>query len=48
MSPIPPVGLDKTPAQAYLSANRTCEMGPRQATGRPCESFVSLLEEVTR
>jgi D-lactate dehydrogenase len=34
--------------QAYLSANRTCEMGLRQATGRPYESFVFLLEELTR
>ena len=41
-------GLDATPAQAYLSANRTCEMGLRQATGRPYESFVFLLEELTR
>jgi D-lactate dehydrogenase len=36
------------PAQAYLSANRTCEMGLRQATGYPYESFVFLLEELTR
>jgi D-lactate dehydrogenase len=48
MPPIPPAGLDETPAQAYLSANRACEMGLRQTTGRPYESFVSLLEEVTR
>jgi hypothetical protein len=41
-------GLDETPAQAYLSANRTYEMGLRQATGRPYESFVFLLEELTR
>jgi D-lactate dehydrogenase len=41
-------GLDETPAQAYLCANRTCEMGLRQATGRPYESFVFLLEELTR
>jgi D-lactate dehydrogenase len=41
-------GLEKTPAQAYLSANRTCEMGLRQATGHPYESFVFLLEELTR
>jgi D-lactate dehydrogenase len=41
-------GLDETPVQAYLSANRTCEMGLRQATGRPYESFVFLLEELTR
>jgi D-lactate dehydrogenase len=36
------------PAQAYLSANRTCEMGLRQATGHAYESFVFLLEELTR
>jgi D-lactate dehydrogenase len=41
-------GLDERPAQAYLSANRTCEMGLRQATGRPYESFVLLLEKLTR
>jgi D-lactate dehydrogenase len=40
--------LDETKAQAYLSANRTCEMGLRQATGYPYESFVFLLEELTR
>lgn len=40
--------LDRTPAVAYLSSNRTCEMGMRQATGRPYESFVFLLEELTR
>jgi len=40
--------LDTNPAQAYLSANRTCEMGLRHATGRPYESFVYLLEESTR
>ena len=37
-------GLGETSAQAYLSANRTCEMGLRQATGHPYESFVFLLE----
>jgi D-lactate dehydrogenase len=41
-------GLDEAPVQAYLSANRTCEMGLRQATGYPYESFVFLLEELTR
>jgi D-lactate dehydrogenase len=41
-------GLDASPAQAYLSANRTCEMGLRHATGQPYESFVFLLEELTR
>lgn len=40
--------LDQNPADAYLSANRTCEMGMRHATGRPYESFVFLLEELTR
>ncbi|MBV8583143.1 MAG: 4Fe-4S dicluster domain-containing protein [Candidatus Eremiobacteraeota bacterium] len=40
--------LAKAPAHAYLSANRTCEMGLRQATGRPYESFVFLLNELTR
>jgi hypothetical protein len=29
MPPIPPVGLDETPAQAHLSTNRTCEMALR-------------------
>lgn len=41
-------GLDETPVEAYLSANRTCEMGLEQATGRDYESFVYLLEEATR
>ena len=36
------------PFDAYLSANRTCEMGLRHATGRPYESFVFLLEELSR
>jgi D-lactate dehydrogenase len=40
--------LDANPAEAYLSANRTCEMGLRHATGRPYESFVFLLEELSR
>ncbi|MFD9006862.1 FAD-binding and (Fe-S)-binding domain-containing protein [Streptomyces sp. NPDC059582] len=40
--------LDADPAQAYLSANRTCEMGLRHALGRPYESFVFLLEELSR
>jgi len=40
--------LDARPADAYLSANRTCEMGLRHATGRPYESFIFLLEELTR
>ncbi len=40
--------LDARPCDAYLSANRTCEMGLRHATGRPYESFVFLLEELSR
>jgi D-lactate dehydrogenase len=40
--------LDAHPAEVYLSANRTCEMGLHQATGKPYESFIFALEEVTR
>jgi D-lactate dehydrogenase len=40
--------LNARPAEAYISANRTCEMGLRHATGRPYESFVFLLEELSR
>ena len=40
--------LDARPAEAYLSANRTREMGLRHATGRPYESFVFLHEELSR
>jgi D-lactate dehydrogenase len=40
--------LDAQPADAYISANRTCEMGLRHATGRPYESFIFLLEELSR
>lgn len=36
------------PADAYLSANRTCEMGMRHATGRAYESFLYALERQTR
>jgi D-lactate dehydrogenase len=32
---------------AYLSSNRTCEIGLSRATGAPYESFVFLLEELT-
>jgi hypothetical protein len=35
--------LDARPADAYISANRTCEMGLLHATGRPYQSFVFLL-----
>ena len=33
---------------AYLSANRTCEIALEQATGRPYRSVVQMLEEATR
>jgi D-lactate dehydrogenase len=36
------------PCDAYLSANRTCEMGLRHATGFSYESFIFLLEELSR
>jgi D-lactate dehydrogenase len=35
-------------ADAFLSANRTCEMGMRHATGRPYESFIFALEHCSR
>jgi D-lactate dehydrogenase len=33
---------------AHLCGNRTCEIGLEQATGEPYQSFVLLLEELTR
>ena len=33
---------------AYLGSNRTCEIGLNLATGKDYQSFVSLLEELTR
>jgi D-lactate dehydrogenase len=33
---------------AYLSSNRTCELGLEHGTGRPYESFLLALEQVTR
>lgn len=35
-------------ADAHLCANRTCEIGLERATGARYESFVYLLEELTR
>jgi D-lactate dehydrogenase len=32
----------------FVSANRTCELGMRQATGKVYESFIYALEEATR
>jgi D-lactate dehydrogenase len=40
--------LDAHPAEVYLSANRTCEMGLQQATGKPYESFIFVLDELSR
>jgi D-lactate dehydrogenase len=31
-----------------VCSNRTCEIGLQQGTGRPYESFVFALEELTR
>jgi D-lactate dehydrogenase len=36
------------PFDAHVSANRTCEIGLEQATGRPYESVIQLLERATR
>ncbi|HTT96228.1 MAG TPA: FAD-binding and (Fe-S)-binding domain-containing protein [Solirubrobacterales bacterium] len=33
---------------AYLSSNRTCEIGMTRATGRPYESVINALERATR
>jgi D-lactate dehydrogenase len=33
---------------AYLSANRTCEIGMQHATGRPYHSVLIELERATR
>jgi D-lactate dehydrogenase len=41
-------GHEAWPADTYVSANSTCEMGLRYVTGRPFESFVFLLEALTR
>jgi D-lactate dehydrogenase len=38
----------ESPADIYVSANRTCEMGMRHATGKPYESFVFALERQSR
>jgi D-lactate dehydrogenase len=40
--------LGSRPFDAYLSANRTCEIALEQATRRPYRSVVQLLEEATR
>jgi D-lactate dehydrogenase len=40
--------LEEHPADIYVSSNRTREMGLPQATGKPYESFVFAVEELTR
>ena len=35
-------------AKRSMSSGRSCEMGLRHATGRPYESFIFLLEELSR
>ena len=39
---------DRGPFDAYLSTNRTCEIGMERATGQPYGSIVLALEELTR
>jgi D-lactate dehydrogenase len=40
--------LDGRSFDAHVCSNRTCEIGLQQGTGRPYESFVFALEELTR
>jgi D-lactate dehydrogenase len=40
--------LDQYALDACVSSNRTCEIALHEHTGRPYESFVLLLEELTR
>jgi len=40
--------VSKLQADAHLCANRTCEIGMERATGESYESFVYLLERLTR
>ena len=40
--------LDERRPAAFVSSNRTCEIGLREVTGRPYESFVLALERATR
>jgi hypothetical protein len=44
---VPDSLIDGAPSE-LRSANRTCEMGLLHATGRPYQSFVFLLEELSR
>jgi D-lactate dehydrogenase len=40
--------LGETQYDAYVSSNRTCEIGMTRATGRPYRHVLELLEERTR
>jgi D-lactate dehydrogenase len=40
--------VDSDRFDAHISSNRTCEIGLEQGTGRPYESLVHLLDELTR
>ncbi len=40
--------LDGRTFDAHICSNRTCEIGLQQGTGRPYESFVFALEELSR
>jgi D-lactate dehydrogenase len=40
--------LDGRAHAAYVCANRTCELGLQQVTGRPWQSFALVLEKLTR
>ena len=44
----PPPSSTASRFDACLSSNRTCEIALQQVTGRPYESFVLTLEELTR
>lgn len=41
-------GADRGGFDAYVSANRTCELGMSRATGQPYRHVVEVLEELTR
>ncbi len=41
-------GATRTPAAAYASVNRTCELGMTRATGHPYQHVLEVLEAATR
>jgi D-lactate dehydrogenase len=40
--------VNKHPASAYASVNRTCELGMTRATGHPYQHLLEIIEDVTR